>query len=62
MTSSEVKKLLKDNLITQQQLADYMGLHLSTVTRWINYEMLPGQERRIIAAINKIIKEQEKMR
>lgn len=41
MNAQDIKRLRNELKVTQQALADFLGVHVTTITRWERGQMIP---------------------
>ncbi len=57
--NQEIKKLMNDNNLRRYLVAHKMGVHRSTLTGWLRFEMSPEQKCKVIKAIYELLAEKE---
>lgn len=51
MNNVEIKKLMKDNKVRQWQVAEYIGMNESLLSRKMRHELDPNLKKSVIEAI-----------
>ena len=51
--NQEIRKLMKDKVISQWMLADWLGVSENTVNRWLRHELPEEKRKRIIEIIKR---------
>ena len=56
MANEDIRAEIKRAGVMKWQIADEVGIHISTFSIWLRHEMLPEQKAAIRAAIRKLTK------
>lgn len=60
MTNKEIRQVLKELNIFQKQIAEFLGISETSLSRWFRKELTQEQHDDVINAIQKIVDNQGK--
>lgn len=60
MANEDIRQEMKNNKITQWQIAHILGVCEQTILRWFRFPLEGDQRQRVLSAINQLKKEAAK--
>ncbi len=60
MTNKEIRQILKELNVFQRQIAEFLGISETSLSRWFRKELTQEQHDDVINAIQKIVDNQRK--
>ena len=57
MTPQDIKRVRKDLQVTQQALAEFLGVHVTTITRWERGRSIPDHATQMALAMARFLQE-----